>query len=200
MTIRTCLLWCLLASPIPAAPQLLNCTNGGTKFGVVAITATVPVNVAPSATGAGDVCQALSATPSTWFVKVTQNGGGTWTWTLISSFKASVPPPVPPPVAVPAPAAILSWSAPATDTAGKPITVPLTYNVYRGTSATTLTKLTSTSVLTYTDPGSAVATTYFYAVTATCAACTESAESGVVSATIKAAALSPSAPSGLVVH
>ena len=97
--------------------------------------------------------------------------------------------------------ATLTWAAPTTNTNGTPITVPLTYNVYRGGSATTLTKLTNVSALTYVDPaGSATPTTYFYAVTAICAGCTESADSGVVSDTIAAAALTPGAPVGLAVH
>jgi hypothetical protein len=97
--------------------------------------------------------------------------------------------------------ATLTWSAPTTNTSGSPITVPLTYNVYRGASAATLLKLTNVSALTYVDPaGSATPTTYFYAVTATCAGCTESADSGVVSDTIAAAALTPGAPGSLAVH
>jgi hypothetical protein len=97
--------------------------------------------------------------------------------------------------------ATLTWAAPTANTNGTPITVPLTYNVYRGSSATTLTKLTNVSALTYVDPaGSATPTTYYYAVTAICAGCTESADSGVVSDTIAAPALTPGAPSGLMVH
>jgi hypothetical protein len=97
--------------------------------------------------------------------------------------------------------ATLTWIAPTLNTNGTPITAPLTYNVYRGSSATTLTKLTNVSALTYVDPaGSATPTMYYYAVTAICAGCTESADSGVVSDTIAAATLTPGAPSGLAVH
>jgi hypothetical protein len=97
--------------------------------------------------------------------------------------------------------ATLTWTAPTVNTSGSAITVPLTYNVYRGSSAATLLKLTNVSALTYVDPaGSATPTTYFYAVTATCAGCTESADSGVVSDTIAASPLTPAAPATLTVH
>lgn len=102
------------------------------------------------------------------------------------------------PLPVVASSAVLTWGAPTVFTNGATIAVPLTYNVYRGASAATLTKLTNVTGVTYTDvAGSATPTTYFYAVTTTCAGCTESVDSGVVSATLAAATLTPSAPSSL---
>jgi hypothetical protein len=187
---KTPVLLCLLASPAMATPQLLQCTNGGTAFSVVAVTAPVTVNVSSAASGTPNVCQLLAATPATWYVKETLDGGSTWNWVPVSSLSA----------APPAAAAVLTWTAPLADASGQPLTVALTYNIYRGASASTLTKLSNTALLTYTDPGSATVMTYFYAVTATCSSCTESADSGVVSATIQASTLTPAAPAHLTVH
>jgi hypothetical protein len=124
-----------------------------------------------------------------WYSKATPTAA----W---SAGTATSPLPVAPPAQ-----AVLTWTAPTTNTNGTPIIVPLTYNVYRGSSITTLRKLTTVAALTYTDPaGSATPTTYYYAVTATCAACTESADSGIVSDTIAAPPLTPAAPGGLAAH
>lgn len=96
--------------------------------------------------------------------------------------------------------ATLTWAAPAVDNQGNPLTVPLSYNVYRGAAATNLTKLTNTTALTYVDPaGSSTPTLYYYAITATCTSCVESAQSNVVSDTIAAPALATAAPV-LTVH
>jgi hypothetical protein len=51
--------------------------------------------------------------------------------------------PTAPPPPVFASSAVLTWIAPTQNTDGSVITVPLTYNVYRGTTATNLTKLAS---------------------------------------------------------
>jgi hypothetical protein len=53
-----------------------------------------------------------------------------------------LPAPSPPPPVLPS-SAVLTWVAPTPNTDGSAITVPLTYNVYRGTTATNLAKLTS---------------------------------------------------------
>jgi hypothetical protein len=96
--------------------------------------------------------------------------------------------------------AVLTWIAPTLNTDGSKITAPLTFNVYRGSSAANLTKLTNVSALTYTDnAGSATPVTYFYAITAVEAGA-ESVDSGVVSKTIAAAALTPGAPTGAAAH
>lgn len=97
-------------------------------------------------------------------------------------------------------AAWLTWTAPTTDTNGATITVPLTYNVYRGLSATNLSVIKSgLAALTYSDPAtSAAPTTYFYAVTAVQAG-EESALSQVVSATIQAPLVVPSPPPAVAV-
>lgn len=94
-------------------------------------------------------------------------------------------------------AANLSWTAPTQTASGAalPAGLALTYDIYRGANTTALTKLTNVSALAYVDPaGSAVPTTYYYAVSATCSTCTESAESAVVSITIAAPALQTGSP------
>jgi hypothetical protein len=106
------------------------------------------------------------------------------------------PPPVTPPQAFPS-TAVLSWTAPTTNTDGSAITGALTYNLYRGTSATVLTKMTTVTGLTFTDhAGSASPVTYFYAVSAVEAG-QESKESNTVTVTLAAATLTPSAPTNV---
>lgn len=83
-----------------------------------------------------------------------------------------------------APSATLTWSAPTLYSDGTtiPSTVTITYNVYQGASATTLTKV-ATGVTTLTDlitTGLVDGQTYFWAVTAV-ANSLEGAQSNVVS-------------------
>lgn len=123
---------------------------------------------------------------------------GSWLTAVPPNFSFTPSGPVTPPVANGS-QAVVSWTAPANFTDGTPVNVPLTYNVYRGTSAAALTKLTNVTGLTYTDPaGSATPITYFYAITATCPTCTESAQSNVVSKTIAAPALQAGAPAATI--
>ena len=97
----------------------------------------------------------VKATDSVW-----SPSGNVWITAVAANSLATV---VTTPPAGPSAQAIVSWSAPTAFTDGTPINVPLTYNVYRGSSATTLTKLTNVTGLSYTDPaGSATPTTYFY--------------------------------------
>jgi hypothetical protein len=135
------------------------------------------------------------STDQVW-AKTTAVPAGTWISASLIIFAGASPP------ATKA-QAVLTWVAPTLTVSGAPLPagIALTYNVYRGASATTLAKLTNVSALTYTDPaGSTTPTTYFYAITATCATCTESADSGVVSATIIAPALQAAPPTGLASH
>jgi hypothetical protein len=181
-----------------ATISLEQCPSGTvTKYAFVPVTAQVPVVMSQASSGdqnqANLRCQLLSTALPGWYAKVTSNGGTSFSWVAVTSLLPVTPPVISPP-ALPA-SAVLTWTAPTTDVNGNPLTVPLTYNVYRGAAATTLTLLTNVSAMTYTDPaGSSTPTTYFYAVTATCASCVESADSGVVSTTIAAPALQPSAP------
>lgn len=92
--------------------------------------------------------------------------------------------------------ASLTWTAPTLNTDGTSISGSLTYNIYRGTSVTTLTKLASSSTLSYTDATAPIGTNY-YAVTAVNSAGSESAKSAIVSKVI--AAPVPAAPTGLTV-
>jgi hypothetical protein len=95
--------------------------------------------------------------------------------------------------------ATVSWTAPTSMTAGDPITVPLTYNLYRGQNATALILVKSVTALTTTDTVPA-AGTYWYAVSATCASCIESAKSAAVSALVSASTIvSPAPPTGVAI-
>jgi hypothetical protein len=121
-----------------------------------------------------------------------KNTAGDWYSKTATSWSAATTV-SPLPASVPT-QAVLNWTAPATDTNGAPISVPLTYNVYRGLNATSMAKLTNVSGLSYIDPaGSTSPTTYFYAVTAVQAG-HEGAQSNVVSGTIAAPTLTPTAP------
>jgi hypothetical protein len=91
--------------------------------------------------------------------------------------------------------ATLTWTAPTTYSDGTtiPSGVVITYNVYQGTSATTLTQLISgVSALTYSSTGLNSGTTYFFAVTAV-ANGLESAKSNTGSKTF-AVTVPPGAP------
>ena len=194
-----------LAAQAGVVPVMEGCPSGTiTAYTSQPPTSTLPIVVSSSPTGlpmATLRCQTLASTPLTWYVKYSPDNGSTWNFALIPAYKALVAAATAPPVVVTLPAANLTWTAPTTDTSGKPLAVPLTYNVYRGTSATALTKLTNVSALTYTDPaGSATPTTYYYAVSATCASCTESAESAIVSAVLAAPPLTPANPTNLAIH
>jgi hypothetical protein len=83
-----------------------------------------------------------------------------------------------------APTATLTWSAPTTYSDGTaiPSTVTVTYNIYQGTSATTLTKVAAgvTAVTDSITTGLADGTTYYWAVTAV-AGGLEGAQSNVAS-------------------
>lgn len=88
-----------------------------------------------------------------------------------------------------APSATLSWTAVTTYTDGTtiPATCPVTYNVYQGLSATTLTKVaTGVTALTNTiNTGLSDGTTYFWAITAS-ACSVEGGQSNVGSKSIAA--------------
>jgi hypothetical protein len=89
------------------------------------------------------------------------------------------------------PSATLSWSAPTTYSDGTPIpsTVTITYNVYQGTSATSLVKVASavTALTSTISTGLADAQTYYWSVTAV-AGGLEGAQSNVASKAFAAVA------------
>ena len=200
-----------LLAAIPAGAQTVaSCQTSGVwptgSFlpctSVTYITQPIPAtaNVADMRCPATGAC-AFSWTPSVLptdqvWAKTTALPAGTWVLASTLTFAGAGTP-------APKAQAVLTWIAPTTDVSGNPLPagLGLTYNVYRGSSATSLTKLTNVSALTYTDPaGSTTPTTYFYAITATCATCTESAESAIVSATLAAPALKPAVPSAVAAH
>jgi fibronectin type 3 domain-containing protein len=92
----------------------------------------------------------------------------------------------------------VTWSAVTAFTNGAAVTIPLTYNIYRGPSTTALVQIGSSTTLGYTDTAVAAGTTYFYAITATCTGCTESAKSVVVSGVPVVQTLTPLAPTGVI--
>jgi|HubBroStandDraft_5_1064220.scaffolds.fasta_scaffold102517_3 hypothetical protein len=95
------------------------------------------------------------------------------------------------------PSATLTWTAPTVNTDGSPVSGTLTYNVYSGATATTLTKLQSgVTGLTVSIPGVAGSTSCF-SVTAVEGG-QESAQSNVACKTFPASV--PDAPTNLVVQ
>src|ERR1700734_1330650 len=115
-----------------------------------------------------------------------QNAGSLWysktsptvAWTPASGTLVS---PLP---AVSAPSAALAWSAVTTYSNGTPIpaSVAVTYNIYQGTSATSLVKVTTgvTAVSSTITTGLVAGTTYYWSVSAV-AAGPEGAQSNVAS-------------------
>jgi hypothetical protein len=105
-----------------------------------------------------------------------------------------------------APSVSLTWSAVTISTTGIALPTPVTYNVYRAATpvhATVMTKLASgIATPAYTDLAVTVGATYYYAVTATCPGCVESAQSAVVAGTVEQPPTpnQPLAPAGLTFH
>lgn len=133
----------------------------------------------------------FSSLPSTAYVWAQVGAATAPAWVLASAVTVTAL------AATPVPAdtsAVLTWSVVTTGVDGSTLTGAVTYNVYRGTSATTLTSLSAgLTALTYTDSGLAPGV-WYYAVTAVCAAL-ESDKSAVVSKAIVAPApVKPIAP------
>ena len=125
---------------------------------------------------------------------------GAWVAAKTLTFASTAPPPPPPPYTT---SAVLTWTAPTTNTDGTALTNLAGFNIYSGSSATSLSLLGSVgaTVLTYTAT-IGVGTTYF-AVTAFNSAVpsTESAQSTVVSKTVTAPVpTTPNAPSSAAVQ
>lgn len=183
---------CCVAAAAQAATQVESCPPAP----YAAVPPTTSLNIVFSTDGSDNPptrrCLPRAQALSTWFVKVTDNGGTSWRFIPLSSL---TPPPVP------APLATLTWTAPTLDVAGKPLTVPLTYNVYRGTSATALTLIKNVTGLSTTDTVP-VAGLYWYALTANAVGRPESVKSPAVSALINPGSVvspAPAPPSGLTV-
>lgn len=193
--------WLLLALTLPllahAAVKVEQCPQAGTAFtvyGTVLPTLPVPMVFSNDATGDANTanlhCALLKKAKPTWYAKVTSDNGATWTWAPMASLTA--------PVVVPT-TANLAWVAPTLDMAGAPFNAALTYNIYRGPSASALTLLKNVSGLTTTDTVT-VDGTYWYAVTSNCTNCVESPKSAAVSAVLASGTVvSPAPPSGVSV-
>jgi hypothetical protein len=85
------------------------------------------------------------------------------------------------------PTAVLTWTVPTTNTDGTPITGTITYTVYQGTSASSLTQV-ATGITATTDTistGLVDGTTYYWAVSVQVGG-VSSAQSNVVSKTMAA--------------
>jgi hypothetical protein len=121
-----------------AAMQIRTCTIGPPPASVsTAASATAPITAAPTAMGwvanhsdgAGPYCRQLSKIVATAFVNTTADGGKTYVWTLISTALASTTPPMPV-----AGTATISWLPTTKDVTGATISIPVTYNLWRGPS------------------------------------------------------------------
>jgi hypothetical protein len=194
-------LWLLVvlgAGGARAAPQVYNCAylNNPThppQYIPVAASNAAFAKVSAVASGSPWTCKALSTVPATQYVNVTLDAGKTSSWVTLGSLSLGSGPVVLPTTAT------LAWVAPTVDVTGAPLTLPLTYNVYRGPSAAALVLLKNVSGLTTTDTVT-VDGTYWYAVTANCAGCKESTQSAAVSALLAAGkVVSPAPPTSVSV-
>jgi len=178
------------------ALQIAVCPEpaGANPTGYAAPALTARGRVSNSSDGSNAYCKEISAMSETAFVLTSSDGGKTTSWQEIKTVLAGAQV-TPPKTPIYLANATMTWTPPTTDTLGRTLSLPLTYNVYRGASATTLTKLTSVSVPQYSDPATnATPMTFYYAVTATCGSCVESGKSGVVSATIASGSVKTGPP------
>jgi hypothetical protein len=193
------------AAAAAATQKLESCPSGTNKtYATVATTSALPLVFSSSATGLPQstlFCTPMAQAKSTWFVKYTVDGGSNWLWepvcilapVLGGCTTTTTPPPASQPIT-----AQISWIAPTTDTTGAKLTVPLTYNLYRGPTLAGVVFLKNVNGLSTTDtvttPG-----TYWYAVTALNGAI-ESAQEVAVSAQLSAGkVVSPAPPTGLTI-
>lgn len=95
-------------------------------------------------------------------------------------------------------AVLVSWTAPTTNTDGSQLTDLAGFNIYRGTSATTLARIKSVgaNVLSYSDAGLGNGT-YFYGVTAVNANSKESDQAKSPSVVTKASSLAANVTPGI---
>jgi len=183
----------LAAAAAPAAVTVQLCApSTETPAGTGPIAPTSYARVSNSPIGAGPYCKLISAMNQTAYVSATTDGK-TFVWMKIAAALAGASV-APTPILLQR--ALLTWSPVTTAAAGGPLPAAVTYNVYRGSSATTLAKLAGgIAGTTYTDTiNNVTPVTYAYAVTATCAGCTESTDSPVVTVTVAAGSVTCSAP------
>ena|ERR1700761_9263519 len=129
-------------------------------------------------------------------------GGYAWVPKSTVHINPPAPPDTTPPVTPPTTGMLtLSWSAPTANTDGSALTNLAFYNVYQGTSPTSLTKLVTVlaSSLTYITTALPVGT-YYFAVTAVTSTGVESAQTQAVAGTIATPSPTvPNAPTNLKV-
>lgn len=172
MNRKVLVLMCLLgAGAAPAATmQGVACTNGGSTFKLVPVTSAVTMEVSATNSGQGLLCQLLTKTLSTWFVRVSADGGTTYSFVTVASVLGTAPPTKPtPPAPPPKPTTstfTVTWSPSTTDRTGATLTVPVTYNLYRGSTVSTVTLYKSSVTSPFLDPAIPLGTVECYAVTA----------------------------------
>jgi len=74
--------------PLPQFPPnlgVLYCLQGQNIYRVIKPSNTASSNVSPNLSGNPSLCAPPSTEPSTWYIKTTLDGGGTWKWVLLSS-------------------------------------------------------------------------------------------------------------------
>lgn len=191
----------LLSAIAAPAVKLESCPSGtNTTYAPVPTTTGLPIvwSTVPQGDGIGQQylkCSTIiKASPLTWYVKYSLDNGTTWKWAKLATLTAPTPPAVVPTVAT------LTWTASTLDMKGNALTVPVTYNLYRGASATALTSLKSgVTGLTTTDTVT-VNGTYWYALAAV-AAGVEGPKGNPVSAALNAGVVvSPAPPASLTIH
>lgn len=194
------------ATTTPPSVKLESCPSG-TYNSYASVPTNTTLSVVWSTVSTGDAgpngqatlkCTTIAkASPLTWYVKYSIDGGSTWKWGLLATLAAVT---APPPVTVPPTTANIAWTAVTQDVGGKPLTNPVTYNLYRGTSATVLTSIKSgLTGLTTTDTVTANGV-YWYSVTAV-AGGLESAKANPVSAALTSGVVaSPAPPASITIH
>lgn len=138
-----------------------------------------------AANNANGTCQLASATPAAFYTRVSTNGGTSYAWATLASLGLGQAP-----VALKTAPITIQWSPVTLATDGSPLTVPVTYSIYRGPSAVLGRGLTGVTILTpATSPYTDVVPygTYYYGISAS----TSSGESSV-SGSIMATAAAPS--------
>jgi hypothetical protein len=96
--------------------------SSGTAYTRVAPSNTMLSNVSATDLGTqgGGVDQIPANTPSTWFIRITQDGGTTWTWVTLASLGLGIGATGAPVVTALDPS--VSWTDPTLNTDGSPIT------------------------------------------------------------------------------
>jgi hypothetical protein len=191
----------LLSYATQAATVLESCPLGAyNSYANAPLTTTFPVvwSIVPQGDAIGQQylrCQPIAkASPLTWYVKYSADGGTTWKWSLLAALSPPTPPAATPTVAT------ITWVPTTLDVNGGTLTNPVTYTLYRGPSAASLVAIKSGLMGLSTTDSVTVNGTYWYSVTAV-AGGLESAKAVPVSATLTSGVVaSPAPPASLTVH